>query len=59
LLGAVMQDRELWDKLTEGGRRLAVQADLELRRRHPDRKIRPLESAEPQCPKSRWRSRGG
>jgi len=50
LLGAVMEDRELWDKLTEGGRRLAVQADLELRRRHPGRKIRPMESAEPQAP---------
>ena len=45
-----MEDRRLWDKLTEGGRRLAVQADLELRRRHPDRKIRPLESAEPKVP---------
>ncbi len=30
--------------------RLAVQADLEFRRRHPDRKIRPLESAEPKAP---------
>jgi hypothetical protein len=27
-----------------------VQADSELRRRHPDRKIRPLESAEPNVP---------
>jgi len=50
LLGEVMEDRELWDKLTEGGRRLAVQADLELRRRHPHRKIRPMESAKPQAP---------
>src|SRR5262249_39406736 len=32
------------------GRRVAVQADLELRRRYPDRKIRPMESAEPQAP---------
>jgi hypothetical protein len=47
LLGEVIEERELWDKLTEGGRRLAIQADLELRRRHPGRKIRPLESAEP------------
>lgn len=45
-----MEDRKLWDKLTEGSRRLAVQADSELRRRHPDRKIRPLESAEPKVP---------
>jgi hypothetical protein len=50
MLGEVMEDRRLWDKLTEGGRRLAVQADSELRRRHPDRKIRPLESAEPSVP---------
>ncbi len=50
MLGEVMEDRRLWDKLTEGNRRLAVQADSELRRRHPDRKIRPLESAEPSVP---------
>jgi hypothetical protein len=50
LLGEVMEDRALWDKLTEGGRRLAVQADLELRRRYPDRKLQPMQSAEPQAP---------
>lgn len=50
LLSEVMAERNLWDKLTEGGRRLAVQADLELRRRYPGRKIRPLETAEPQAP---------
>jgi len=49
-LNEVMQDRRLWDKLTEGSRQLAVQAHLEFRRRHPDRKIRPLESAEPTVP---------
>jgi hypothetical protein len=49
-LNDVMEDRRLWDKLTEGSRRLAVQADSEYRRRHPDHKIRPLESAEPQAP---------
>jgi hypothetical protein len=49
-LGEVMEDRRRWDKLTEGSRRLAVQADSELRHRHPDRKIRPLESAEPHAP---------
>lgn len=49
-LGEAMEDRRLWDKLTEGGRRLAVQADSELRRRYPDRKIRPLESAEARVP---------
>jgi hypothetical protein len=50
ILAEVMDDRRLWDKLTEGPRRLAVQADSELRRRHPDRKLRPLESAEPTAP---------
>jgi hypothetical protein len=50
LLSGMMEDRRLWDKLTEGSRRLAVQADSELRRRHPDQKIRPLESAEPKAP---------
>ncbi len=49
-MSEVMEERNLWDKLTEGGRRLAVQADLEFRRRHPDRKIRPLETAEPEAP---------
>jgi hypothetical protein len=37
-----MEDRRLWDKLTQGSRQLAVQADSEIWRRCPDRKIRPL-----------------
>ena len=45
-----MGDRRLWDKLTEGSRRLATQADSELRRRHPNQKIRLLHSAEPSVP---------
>jgi hypothetical protein len=49
-LAAVMEDRQLWDQLTEGPRRLAVQADAEYRRRHPDQRIRPLESSEPTAP---------
>ena len=49
-LSEVMEDRRLWDKLTQGPRQLAVQADSEIRRRYPDRKIRPLESAEPEAP---------
>ena len=49
-LNEVMEDRRLWDNLTEGGRRLAVQADSELRRRYPGRTFSPLESAEPQAP---------
>jgi hypothetical protein len=50
LLSEVMDDRRLWDKLTEGSRHLAIQADSELRRRHPDQKIRPLRSEEPGVP---------
>jgi conjugative relaxase-like TrwC/TraI family protein len=50
ILSEAMEDRRLWDKLTESSRRLAIQADSELRRRHPDQKIRPLESAEPRVP---------
>jgi len=50
MLSEVMEERNLWDKLTEDGRRHAVQADEELRRRYPDRKIRPLETAEPKTP---------
>jgi len=50
LLSEVMEDRQLWEKLTEGGRHLAVQADSELRRRHPDQKIQPLQTAEPSVP---------
>jgi hypothetical protein len=49
-LSEVMEDRGLWDKLTQGSRQLAVQADSEIRRRYPDRKIKPLESAEPKVP---------
>lgn len=49
-LSEAMEDRGLWDKLTQGSRQLAVQADSEIMRRYPDRKIRPLESAEPKVP---------
>ena len=34
-------------RLTEPTRRVAVAADIELRRRHPDMKLEPLKSAEP------------
>ena len=49
-LTEVMEDRGLWDKLTQGSRQLAVQAESEIRRRYPDRKISPLASAEPKAP---------
>ncbi len=42
-----MGDREEWEQATAGSRRLAIAADAELRRRHPDQKIEPLRSAEP------------
>jgi len=50
MLSQVMGERNLWEQLSEGGRRLAVQADAELRRRYPHRKVPALESAEPTVP---------
>jgi hypothetical protein len=46
-LTQAMAARQEWDQATAGSRRLAIAADTELRRRHPDRKIEPLRSAEP------------
>jgi len=43
-----MEDRKEWARVTEGSRHLAVTADSELRRRHPERAIEPLRSAEPE-----------
>ena len=42
-----MADRLEWEHATEHSRRLAIAADAELRRRHPDQQIEPLHSAEP------------
>jgi hypothetical protein len=42
-----LADRKEWERVTAGSRRLAVAADSELRRRHPDHKIQPLRSTEP------------
>ena len=47
---AVMADRADWDAATRAQRHLAVAADAELRRRHPDRQYPPLRSAEPPRP---------
>jgi hypothetical protein len=44
---AVMADREDWDLATRAQRHLAVAADTELRRRHPEQLFTPLRSAEP------------
>jgi conjugative relaxase-like TrwC/TraI family protein len=43
----IMDDRQKWEHATAHSRHLAIAADTELRRRHPDRKIEPLRSAEP------------
>ena len=42
-----MDDRLEWEHATEHSRHLALAADAELRRRHPDQRIEPLRSAEP------------
>ena len=47
---AVMADRADWDTATRAQRHLAVAADAELRRRHPDQEYPPLRSAEPPPP---------
>lgn len=43
-----MADRADWDAATRAQRHLAVAADSELRRRHPDQHFSPLRSAEPE-----------
>jgi hypothetical protein len=47
VLAGVMADRADWDAATRSQRQLAVAADAELRRRHPDQPFTPLRSAEP------------
>ena len=47
LLAEAQETRRQWEALTEPTRRIAVAADLELRRRHPDADLDPLTSAEP------------
>jgi hypothetical protein len=48
VFAAIMADRADWDTATRAQRHLAVAADAELRRRHPDQHYPPLRSAEPQ-----------
>jgi hypothetical protein len=43
----VMADRADWEAATRAQRHLAVAADAELRRRHPEQRFTPLRSAEP------------
>jgi len=47
---AIMDHRDQWARVTEGSRHLAVMADAELRRRHPEARLDPLRSAEPEPP---------
>jgi hypothetical protein len=47
VFAAVMADRADWEQATRQQRHLAVAADAELRRRHPDQHYPPLRSAEP------------
>jgi hypothetical protein len=46
VFAATMADRTDWDAATRAQRHLAVAADAELRRRHPDQHYPPLRSAE-------------
>jgi hypothetical protein len=46
-LAQAMADRQEWEHATAQSRQLAIAADIELRRRHPDCKIEPLRAAEP------------
>ena len=48
VFAATMADRADWEQATRQQRQLAVAADAELRRRHPDQRFAPLRSAEPQ-----------
>ena len=47
IFAQTMTDRREWEHATAHSRRLAVAADAELRRRHPDLRIKPLHSVEP------------
>ncbi len=47
LFGQTMEDRLEWEHATAHSRHLAIAADAELRRRHPDTRFEPLHSAEP------------
>jgi hypothetical protein len=47
IFAAVMADRADWEQATRQQRHLAIAADAELRRRHPDQHYPPLRPAEP------------
>ena len=48
IFAATMADRADWEAATRAQRQLAVAADAELRRRHPNQPLPPLRSAEPE-----------
>ena len=48
VFATIMADRADWDAATRAQRHLAVAADAEFRRRHPDQRFSPLRSAEPE-----------
>ena len=48
IFAATAEDRAEWEATTEQPRRLAIAADNELRRRHPEQRLEPLRSAEPE-----------
>jgi hypothetical protein len=48
VFATTMADRADWEQATRQQRHLAIAADAELRRRHPDQRFVPLRSAEPQ-----------
>ena len=47
LFAQTMTDRTEWEHATEHSRHLAIAADAELQRRHPETSIEPLQSVEP------------
>jgi conjugative relaxase-like TrwC/TraI family protein len=47
VFAATMEDRTEWQRATEQQRRMAVAADAELQRRHPEQRHEALRSAEP------------
>jgi hypothetical protein len=48
VFATTMADRADWDQATRQQRQLAVAADADLRRRHPDQRFAALRSAEPE-----------
>ena len=50
ILARAQEDREEWDRFNAGSREVAVQAHQEIKRRYPQQKMKPLESAEPRAP---------